>query len=159
MLFFTPATIFWLILASSMAHVVEEYVGGWVKFVRSFDNPISQISTGVFYVVNLIFIFLCLLAALLNLSFFVFSLSIVALVFMNALIHLGGTIKFRRYTPGVATATLFYLPISLYAYYLYDEAGLLALTNVALSTLLGVGWMGLAVAFGIVTSRRARHGK
>jgi hypothetical protein len=155
----TVETVFWLVLAVSVIHVVEEYVSGWVKFVNSFRNPISHTSMGAFYVVNSIFILLCALAALLNASFVVFSLSIAALLFVNAMIHVGGTVRFRRYTPGVAAAILFYVPISIYSYYLYNQAGLLTITNLILSAALGAGWMGLAIIYGLSAGRREKQPK
>jgi hypothetical protein len=157
--FITVVTIFWLVLAVSALHVLEEYASGWVRFVNSFQNPIGHTTIGAFYLVNGIFILLCLLAALLNSSFVVFSLSIAALLLINALIHMGGTLKLGRYNPGVATAVLLYLPLSIYTYYLYDQAGLLGFTNLFLSVLLGVGWMGLAVAYGVFAGRHPRGRK
>ncbi len=135
--------------------MVEEYAGGWAKFVNSFHSPIGHTTMGAFYLVNGIFILLCVLAALLNASFIIFGLSIAALQFINALIHIGGTVKLRRYNPGVVTAVLLYLPLSIYAYYLSDQAGLLGLTNLVLSVVLGAGWMGLAVLYGIVAGRHS----
>jgi hypothetical protein len=72
---------------------------------------------------------------------------------------MGGTLKLGRYNPGVATAVLLYLPLSIYTYYLYDQAGLLGFTNLFLSVLLGVGWMGLAVAYGVFAGRHPRGRK
>jgi hypothetical protein len=157
--FITVDTIFWLVLAVSAIHVVEEYAGGWVRFVNSFHSPIGHTTMGTFYLVNGIFILLCLLAALLNSSFVIFSLSIAALLFMNSLIHIGGTIKLRRYNPGFITAILLYLPFSIYSYYLYDQAGLMGLTNLILSVALGAGWMGFAVLYGIAAGRRPERKK
>jgi hypothetical protein len=157
--FITVDTIFWLVLAVSAIHVVEEYAGGWVKFVNSFHSPIGHTTMGTFYLVNGIFILLCLLAALLNSSFVVFSLSIAALLFINSLIHIGGTIKFRKYNPGVLTGILLYLPLSIYCYYLYDQAGLLGLANLILSIALGAGWMGFAVLYGIAASQSSKRNK
>jgi hypothetical protein len=157
--FVTVETIFWLVLAVSTIHVAEEYAAGWVKFVNSFHNPIGHTTMGAFYLVNGIFILLCVLAALLNASFIIFSLSIAALLFINALIHIGGTVKLKRYNPGVVTAVLLYLPLSIHAYYLYDQAGLLGLTNLILSIVLGAGWMGLAVLYGIAAGRRSEQNR
>jgi hypothetical protein len=155
--FITVETIFWLVLAVSAIHVLEEYAGGWVKFVNSLRTPIGHTTIGAFYLVNCIFILLCALAALLNASFIIFGLSIAALLFINALIHIGGIVRLKRHNPGVVTAVLLYLPLSIYTYYLYDQAGLLGFTNLILSVLLGAGWIGLAVAYGIVASRMKRN--
>ena len=152
-------TIFWLVLAASVIHVIEEYAGGWVKFMNSFSNPIGHTTVGTFYLVNGVFIFLCTLSALVNVSFTVFSLSIAALLFINAVIHVGGFIRFRKYNPGVVTAVLLYFPLSIYSYFLYDQAGMLGFTNLFLSALLGAGWMGLAVAYGMAASRRTGRRK
>ncbi len=156
---FSPETVFWLVLGVSVIHVAEEYIGGWVTFVNSFPNPLGHTTMGTFYLVNGVFILLCALAAILNVSFIVFSLSIAALLFTNAMIHIVGIARFRKYNPGVATAALLFLPLSLYGYYLCDQAGLLGLTNLVLSVLLGAMWMGLAIAYGIVAGGRKKHVK
>lgn len=156
MTLFTVETVFWAVLAVSVIHVIEEYAGGWVRFVNSRPNPIGHTTMGTFYLINSIFLVLCILAALLNVLFVVFSLSITALLFVNAMIHIGGTIRFRKYNPGVATAVLLYVPLSIYVFYLYYQAGLLGLTNLVLSALLGTGWMVLAVAYGIIARKRTR---
>lgn len=47
----------------------------------------------------------------------ILSLSIPALTVINAVVfHLAPTLRFRRYSPGVITASLLYLPIALWVY-------------------------------------------
>jgi len=158
-MFITTVTVFWFILAVSAIHVMEEYAAGWVKWVNRSATPISGITMGQFYVVNGIFIFLCTLAVIINTVFPIYSLSIAALLFINAIIHIGGTIKFKGYTPGVASAIILYVPFSLCAYYLYAQAELLTLMTFVLSLALGGLWMTLAVAFALVHNRHPRKPK
>jgi hypothetical protein len=71
--------------------------------------------------------------------------------------HLAGTIKAKRYAPGVISGVLLYMPLSLYAFYLFAGAGRLTLVAGAMAGLLGVlyqavpiGYLGLSS-----TTRRA----
>jgi hypothetical protein len=59
----------------------------------------------------------------------------------NALIHIGYTLATGVYSPGVVTACLFYIPITVYLYSLVSSAGKLTARRFVLSILFGGGLM------------------
>jgi hypothetical protein len=153
--FITVVNVFWLILVASVVHVLEEYFGGFVDMMQKY-GPIRAISKSLFVAVNAVFIFLCILAVVINASIPTYSLSIAALIFINSFIHIGGAVRVKGYAAGLVSAVFLYIPLSVYAYVLYVQAGLLNPGVFFLSFALGVGWMGLAVAFGLASGRRAK---
>jgi hypothetical protein len=151
--FVDVTSIFWIILFASALHVVEEYFGGFVEMMRKF-SPLRGMTKSIFLVVNFVFLILCLLAAIINVQVPIYSLSIAALIFINSFIHIGGAIRVRGYAAGVISAVLFYLPLSICAYVLYSQAGLLEPIVLVSSIVLGGGWMALAIGFGGLFTRR-----
>lgn len=148
-------TVFWLILAAGVTHVVEEYVAGWVDTVNEFHLPM-RMTMRRFTVINILFLALCIWAALVNVGIPVLSLSIAMLVFINGLIHVMWTVRLKVYFPGAVSSILLYIPLSIYAYYLFAEAGLLnSPFDFALSILLGAGWMMMVAVIQLVCMRHS----
>jgi Protein of unknown function with HXXEE motif len=94
-------------------HVLEEAPG----FVRWFNSLVQRgISWDLFLAVNLVGFLITLLvsgvaaAARSRISMLVAVGWLAFLMFANALLHLAGTAVHARYSPGVVTAVLLYLP-------------------------------------------------
>ncbi len=130
--------VFWAIVVAGLLHVAEEYFGGFPEQMR---KVIPGVTLGQFLFINALFILLSLIGVLVSRSYLVFSLSVAELLVINALIHIGATIRFKGYSPGLATAVLLYLPLAIYAYYSFLTAGELTLFDALISFLLGALWM------------------
>jgi len=132
--------IFIAMLIVSIFHVIEEYSGGFVDQMKQFvpETDLSQ-----FVSINMTFIVLCFIAVIVGSSNLVYSLSIAALLFINTIFHIGGSIRFRGYNAGLVTALLLYLPVSTYAYYYFWNTGTLTSSEFTLSIVLGVFWMAM----------------
>lgn len=130
--------IFVAILTVSIIHVIEEYMGGFVDQMKQFvpGTDLSQ-----FVSINMTFIVLCFIAVIVGSSNLVYSLSIAALLFINVLFHVGGSIRLRGYNARLVTAVVLYLPVSIYAYYYFWNSGSLTPFEFILSILLGAFWM------------------
>jgi hypothetical protein len=62
----------------------------------------------------------------------------------------------KVYFPGAVSSILLYIPLSIYAYYLFAEAGLLnSPFDFALSILLGAGWMMMVAVIQLVCMRHS----
>lgn len=153
--FITVVNVFWLILVASVLHVFEEYFGGFVDMMQKY-GPMRAMSKSLFFAVNAVFIFLCVLAVVINATIPTYSLSIAALIIINSFIHIGGAVRVKGYAAGLVSAVFLYIPLSVYAYLLYSQAGLLNQGVFFLSFALGVVWMALAVVFGLASGRRAK---
>jgi hypothetical protein len=69
-----------------------------------------------FWLVNTVFVALCLVAAVLYRTRPVLALSAIALVGVNALIHLAATIVLRAYSPGLVSALVLYVPLTIWTF-------------------------------------------
>ena len=139
--------IFWVIVGAAIIHVIEEYFGGWLAWTRRF---IPGTTMRQFYVINTIFIVLCIAAAAIGNDNLIFSLSVPSLIFINALIHIITTIRMKRYSPGVISSFLLYVPLAIYAYYSYANSGQLSMPIAISALLLGVAWMLFPLVFQLV---------
>jgi len=134
-------TVLWTVLLVSIIHVLEEYFAGFVKVVNEI-SPIKGITTGQFIFINLLMFLLEILAIIVNTGNVLFTLSVGALIFINALIHLGGSIKFKRYMPGLISAIAGYIPLSIFMILLYQNAGLIVSPiEILFALILGLCWM------------------
>ncbi|MCC6568972.1 MAG: HXXEE domain-containing protein [Anaerolineales bacterium] len=115
--------LLWLVPIFFMLHNMEEapFMEAWTKRLPLKIHP--QISTRQF-VIAVTFLtlggFLVTYMGveyLQNLIGYLIVLGIQTIMFFNAFIpHIGSTIRFRMYSPGVVTATLITIPFSLYLF-------------------------------------------
>lgn len=136
--------IFWLIVGAAVVHVAEEYWAGWVEWV---GQIVPGVTMAQFAVVNLLFLLLCVGAAIAPSGSVILRLSVASLLFVNVPFHLVPAIAMRAYSPGLVSALLLYVPLAAYAWYLYVRSGLLTMANTVAAALLGLLWMGLPLAF------------
>jgi hypothetical protein len=75
-------------------------------------------------------------------------LSATAGFFMNMIFHVYFVIRTREYSPGTVTSCILFVPISLIIFYFADKEGLLSLTTIVLSII--IGFIMLPLVVGIV---------
>jgi hypothetical protein len=108
--------LIWLMPASFAAHIAEEWLGGFAHWVTHVVG--GAMSEQAFIENNAFF-----MAVMLALTAFAATArtrwTVIVLVawasanlFWDALFHLFATAWWAQYSPGVVTATLFYLPVS-----------------------------------------------
>jgi Protein of unknown function with HXXEE motif len=130
--------IWWAPLAAAALHITEEFVfpGGFADWDRAYRPKIrGSITPGLHVVVNAFLLFLCFSVALAGVApegaalgparvRSVFPprfasaawLALAALLASNAVFHLVGAFRTRRYSPGMVTGGLLYLPLALFGY-------------------------------------------
>jgi hypothetical protein len=156
---FNIKIVIWLFPLAYLLHDLEEIftVENWMhnnrakllelaarnKLLRRFANSVD-LTTGQFTVAFLfLFIFVILssysatryLRPGIGLDFY---LALIGVMFLHVFTHVGQTILFLNYTPGVVTAVLVMLPYTLYSYHRLFYAGLIDFRSVFLSTVIGV---------------------
>ena len=156
--------VLWAVAAAGVVHVIEEFgwPGGFLQQIRRVAPRLASAATPRFAaVVNGLMLSLCGMAALRGRRSPVFALSAAALALVNGLVHVGASVRARRYVPGLVSGALAYLPLGLAAYASFARAGLLSARTLLASVLLGLawqlvplGWLGLAG--GRVPPRRSR---
>jgi len=147
-------------LVASVLHMVEEYFypGGFMDFMKRLNPGIApQVTTPAAVIINGLQLLLCLIAIIVGKSLPQFSLSVAALLILNGFIHLGGCIRVKGYAPGVVTGAFLYLPLSMYAYYLFISADRLSGRGVLITAVLGLFYQMVPLMyFGVAAARRKK---
>ena len=99
------------------AHLIEEFVwpGGFPTWYRKYPPGYSAtVSTRFLVIINLAFVGLALLPPLLGPTRSGYAYWVVAALIAgaNGIFHLAATVRWRQYSPGVVTGTLFYIPLA-----------------------------------------------
>lgn len=140
-------------LGAAAVHIFEEYVypGGFRDALRKLLPRAAHLSTSRFHLsVNGLFLLLCFASALIGKTNLVLSLSVFSLVFVSAVLHIRGAIVTKRYDPGVVSGALVYIPLAVYAYYVFLSSGRLTWPQAGLSFLVGVLYMGVLMIYVLV---------
>jgi Protein of unknown function with HXXEE motif len=135
--------VFYALFGAAALHVVEEYAfpGGFPDFMRKMAGRFaSSVNTPFAVIINGLFLILCAAGALLSDRLPLFSLSVAGLCGINGLSHLAGSLRARRYVPGLATGLLLYLPLAVWAYALYLGSGGVTGRQAAGTVLAGLGF-------------------
>ena len=122
--------------------------GGFFEFVRRFGTRIAdQLTVPVAVVVNGLSLVLALLAALLWRGYPVLSLSVAGLLLVNAFVHVAGSLRAKAYAPGLVTAVILYVPLSLVAFVMAVKEDLVSTQGLIIAMALGVLYHILLVGY------------
>ena len=102
----------WLFPATYLVHIAEEYFGGFPSFAADFTG--FPVTNTAFLIANAIFWFLMVGAAAWAVRFESGAQLVVVLatiVTINAVLHGGGALFTCRYSPGLISGALLWLPL------------------------------------------------
>ena len=137
--------VFAALPVAAAVHILEEYVypGGFTGALERLLPRATALFTLKFHLaVNGLLVLLCLFSAFIGRANLVLSLSVFSLVFTNAVLHIRGAIVTKRYYPGVISGVLIYIPLALYAYFVFLSSRQITWLQAGLSFLLGMLYMG-----------------
>jgi hypothetical protein len=152
--------IFWAMPGAAVIHVIEEffYPGGFIDVMRRMNPKLAGFVTTPFaIIINGAFLVLCVLGAIVGTAVPVFSLSVAALIGLNGLIHLIGTLKTRRYVPGLISGILLYVPIAVYLYREFILSGQFTLLQGILSGVFGLLYQAVPIGYLTIAARLTKH--
>jgi hypothetical protein len=150
--------IFILLPIAAVVHIIEEYLfpGGFTEAFRKLLPRASHLFTVKFHIlVNVIFILMCFIAALIGQANLILSLSVFGLIFTNAVLHIRGAIIQKGYYPGVISGIFIYIPIAIYAYSIFINSKQLSWIQAIISFLLGALYMGVLMII-VLTQQRSK---
>jgi len=158
--------LFWLVPLLFALHNAEEAprMATWVRRVTPrFMPPITAFQFAVAVALLTLLVLLLTLAAAralpLRLGVLLMA-GVQAIIFVNALTHVGSALWYRGYTPGLATAVLLTVPFSLYLFHRLLASPHLSGTGLgvalAIAPLLMVALTRSALYVGAVVERRWR---
>ncbi len=146
------------LVSAAVVHIFEEYVwpGGFQDALRKAIPRIAVpfLTLKFHLVMNGLFLLLCFASFFIGKSNLVLSMSVFSLVFVNAVLHIRGTIVTKKYYPGVISGVLIYIPLAVYAYFVFLSSAQLTWIQAGLSFLLGVVLMGIPIIYVLI--RRVR---
>ena len=134
--------ITWIAVFAAIIHILEEYYCGWINWAKSF---VPTVKKSHFIVVNFLFVCTCVLAAILQIL--ELKISIFSLLIINAFVHLVPTIVKRKYSPGLVSAMLLYIPIGIFGYIATFKENIASNVQIIVGTLLGFIIMAIPFLF------------
>jgi hypothetical protein len=119
----------WLPLCAVALHLVEEFAwpggfGAWYRWYR--PERAASVTTGFLVRINALFVVMALAAGLLGLRPYGVALWLVvaSIAAANGVFHLWATLRRRRYTPGLVTGVLVYLPLAAWGFWYFASTRL-----------------------------------
>jgi hypothetical protein len=145
----------WLPLIAILLHMTEEFVwpGGFPEWYRHYaPGTVARVSVGLLVIVNAVFVALALIPPALgaNARGYAYWMLVAAIAAANGFFHLGATLRYRVYSPGVVTGALLYIPLGV-----MGAAWLLRTDLITPSTLIQV--VGIAVAYALWSKWKHRQ--
>ena len=145
--------LIWLMPASFATHIAEEWLGGfaaWVTHVLGGEmSRQAFIENNAFFMAVMLALTLFAAVSRTRWTAFVLISWASANLFWDALFHLFATAWWGAYSPGVVTATLFYLPISYVVGRSALKDGVLTPSDVIGASAIGAVLMGLVIWAGL----------
>lgn len=137
--------LIWLGTACYAVHIVEEFMLDWRDWARAVIG--LPVEWSDFYVINGVVVALGLVAPHLAVTLPVVALALPALMLINALIfHVAPVIRTGgRYSPGVATAVVLFLPVGVASYWVALSDGVVGPGGVIVSILIGAALMAMPI--------------
>ncbi len=151
--------VIWVLVAASALHVVEEHALGWQGWAAEWlGGRIGIKPTWMdFWPTNGFLIVYGIAAAAVGWRAPAFALSLPAVLLINTVFfHVLPSLTARRPNPGLFTAVVLYLPISIWAYMAAGDDGVLDAGTVVLSLLLGAAGMA-SVMVVLMLKKRFRY--
>jgi hypothetical protein len=152
--------IFVAFLLASIVHIGEEYFypGGFMDLLKRLNPRFAPLlTTRMAMLINGLQLLLCAAAIVVGRKALAFSTSPAALLFVNSLVHIGACVRTRGYAPGVVSGTVLYLPLSMYAYYVFAGSGQLSVSGMIISCLLGLLYQTVPAGYVAVAAMAGRY--
>jgi len=130
----SPTAIRWLPLGAVLLHLFEEFVwpGGFAEWYRWYrPERAASVTTRFLVWINVLFVLMALIPVAMGFRPYgvAFWLVVASIAAANGLFHLWAMFRTRRYSPGVVTGCIVYLPLAVFGFVYFWRAGL---ANVAL---------------------------
>lgn len=135
----------WIATLAYGLHIIEEMLFDWRGWARGFLKLPAEWNE--FYVFNAFVILYGCISAIIGWKYPIISLSFPAFMLVNAIFfHLLPVMVSRRFSPGLFTALVLFVPIAGLTYYGASIDNVISIKSISISTLFGVIIMAYPIA-------------
>ena len=134
----------WSLAGAAALHITEEFAipGGFKSWYQAYRPQISASVTNRFlFIINgVLLVFSSLVAIAVQAPHgdgVCAWLSLAALLFCNAIFHIVGTFRSGKYSPGVISGVLLYIPLAIFGFAHYVGSGRASLGTAIMAALIG----------------------
>jgi hypothetical protein len=130
----------WVATAAYGLHALEEFMLDW----KDWANNVLKLPVDwpIFYVVNALVVVLGIIASIIGWRLPALSLAFPALMLINAVFfHILPFVVKKKFSPGLISAVVLFLPIGTWLFYGADKDGVLTTTTAIIAVVLGAGLM------------------
>jgi len=136
----------WLPLAAVSLHLIEEFVwpGGFAEWFRWYrPERASSVTRGFLFRINALFVAMAVLAGVLGFARYGVAIWLVvaSIAATNGLFHLWAVARTGKYSPGVVTGCLVYLPLAVFGFRYFWEGGWASIGVVVQAALIGPAYL------------------
>jgi len=140
------ALIRWLPLIAIGLHLIEEFVwpGGFAEWFRWYrPERASSVTTRFLVRINALFVAMALLAGVLGFSRYGVAMWLVvaSIAATNGLFHLWAMARTSRYSPGVVTGCIVYVPLAIFGFRYFWQRGWATIDVVVQAALIGPAYL------------------
>jgi hypothetical protein len=130
----------WVATAAYGLHALEEFMLDW----KTWANTVLKLPVNwpIFYVVNALVVVLGIIASIIGWRLPALSLSFPALMLINAVFfHILPFVVKKKYSPGLASAVVLFLPLGTWLFYGAYKDGVLSVMTAVGAFAIGAGLM------------------
>ncbi len=137
--------LFWTPLIAVCLHISEEFIfpGGFSEWYKTYKPEIKKSVTWKFLlIVNGGLLILCYDIGAIGASAFgaALWLGVMAMLAANGIWHIRGVIKTRKYSPGVITGTLLYMPLAVFGFIYFLSTDMISIISALIAFTIGVSY-------------------
>jgi hypothetical protein len=138
----SPALIPWLPLGAVLLHLFEEFVwpGGFAEWYRWYrPERAASVTTGFLVWINVLFVAMALIPVVMGFRPYgvAFWLVVASIAAANGMFHLWAVLRTSRYSPGVVTGGVVYLPLAVFGFIYFWRTGLANLPTLLQAAIIG----------------------
>jgi hypothetical protein len=138
------ALLAWSLTIAAAIHIFEEFVfpGGFKEWWRAYQpETAGSVSNRFLIFINVVLILFSVTVALAvqapRGNGMAAWLALATLLFSNAIFHLVGAFRTKRYSPGMVSGIALYIPLAIYGYVYFVGGGKVSILTAIVAALIG----------------------
>jgi hypothetical protein len=137
--------LFWILPISVVLHITEEFLfpGGFMSWWKKYEPAKAKsITSRYLIIINVLLVAISFNPVLSGLTSrgIIWWLSVASILVVNSYFHIKAVILSKRYSPGVITSILIYMPLGIYGYWFFLSTGQISWVTAILCSFAGIAY-------------------